>query len=58
LLPSSGDSSSSARSTVHGNDPNRASCNSNPFQPSSNWNAFSRSDDTDVMLLSCTNNSL
>jgi hypothetical protein len=33
-LASSGDSSSSARSTIHGNDPNRASCNSNPFQPS------------------------
>jgi hypothetical protein len=57
-LASSGDSSSSACSTVHGNDPNRASCNSNPFQPSSNRNAFGRSDDTDVMLLSCTNNSL
>jgi hypothetical protein len=57
-LASRGDSSSSACSTVHGNDPNRASCNSNPFQPSSNRNAFGRSDDTDVMLLSCTNNSL
>jgi hypothetical protein len=57
-LASSGDSSSSARSTIHGNDPNRASCNSNPFQPSSNQNAFGRSDDTDVMLLSRTNNSL
>jgi hypothetical protein len=57
-LASSGDSSSSARSTVHGNDPNQASCNSNPFQPSSNRNAFGRSDDTDVMLLSRTNNSL
>jgi hypothetical protein len=57
-LASSGDSSSSACSTVHGNDPNRASCNSNPFQPSSNRNAFGRSDDTDVMLLSRTNNSL
>jgi hypothetical protein len=57
-LASSGDSSSSACHTIHGNDPNWASCNSNPFQPSSNWNAFSRSDDTDVMLLSCTNNSL
>jgi hypothetical protein len=57
-LASSGDSSSSARSTIHGNDPNWASCTSNPFQPSSNRNAFGRSDDTDVMLLSCTNNSL
>jgi hypothetical protein len=57
-LASRGDSSSSACSTVHGNDPNRASCNSNPFQTSSNWNAFGCSDDTDVMLLSCTNNSL
>jgi hypothetical protein len=57
-LASSGDSSSSARSTVHGNDPNWASCNSNPFQPSSNRNAFGHSDDTDVMLLSRTNNSL
>jgi hypothetical protein len=57
-LASSGDSSSSACSTVHGNDPNRASCNSNPFQPSSNRNAFGHSDDTDVMLLSRTNNSL
>jgi hypothetical protein len=54
-LASSGDSSSSARSTVHGNDPN--SCTSNPFQPSSNRNAFGRSDDTDVML-SRTNNCL
>jgi hypothetical protein len=35
-----------------------ASCNSNPFQPSSNRNAFGCSDDTDVMLLSRTNNSL
>jgi hypothetical protein len=57
-LASSGDSSSSACSTIHGNDPNRASCNSNPFQPSSNRNAFGRSDNTDVMLLSRTNNSL
>jgi hypothetical protein len=57
-LASTGDSSSSACSTIHGNDPNRASCNSNPFQPSSNQNAFGCSDDTDVMLLSCTNNSL
>jgi hypothetical protein len=57
-LASSGDSSSSARSTIHGNDPNQASCNSNPFQPSSNRNPFGRSDDTDVMLLSRTNNSL
>jgi hypothetical protein len=57
-LASSGDSSSSAHSNVHGNDPNRASCNSNPFQPSSNRNAFGHSDDTDVMLLSRTNNSL
>jgi hypothetical protein len=57
-LASSGDSSSFARSTIHGNDPNRASCNSNPFKPSSNRNAFGRSDDTDVMLLSRTNNSL
>jgi hypothetical protein len=57
-LASSADSSSSARSTIHGNDPNWASCNSNPFQPSSNRNAFGRSDDTDVMLLSRTNNSL
>jgi hypothetical protein len=46
-LASSGDSSSSACSTVHGNDPNRASCNSNPFQPSSNRNAFGRSNDTE-----------
>ena len=58
LLASSGDSSSSGCSTIGGNDPNQASCTSNPFQPSSNRNAFSRSDDTDVMLLSCTNNSL
>jgi hypothetical protein len=57
-LASSGDSSSSACSTIHGNDPNRASCNSNPFQPSSNRNAFGCSNDTDVMLLSRTNNSL
>jgi hypothetical protein len=57
-LASSGDSSSSAHSTIHGNDPNQASCTSNPFQPSSNRNAFGHSDDTDVMLLSCTNNSL
>jgi hypothetical protein len=57
-LASSGDSSSSAPSTVGGNDPNRASCTSNPFQPSSNRNAFGRSDDTDVKLLSRTNNSL
>jgi hypothetical protein len=57
-LASSGDSSSSAPSTIGGNDPNRASCTSNPFQPSSNRNAFGRSDDTDVMLLSRTNNSL
>jgi hypothetical protein len=57
-LASSGDSSSSACSTTHGNDPNQASCNSNPFQPSSNRNAFGRSDNTDVMLLSRTNNSL
>jgi hypothetical protein len=58
-LASSGDSSSSACSTVCGNDPNWASCTSNPFQPSSNQNAFGRSNDTDVMLLlSCTNNSL
>jgi hypothetical protein len=58
LLASSGDSSSSAHSTIHGNDPNRASCNSNPFQPSSNQNAFGCSDDTDDMLLSRTNNSV
>jgi hypothetical protein len=57
-LASSGDSFSSAHRTIHGNDPNRASCNSNPFQPSSNRNAFGRSNDTDVMLLSHTNNSL
>jgi hypothetical protein len=57
-LASSGDSSSSACSTIHGNDPNQASCNSNPFQPSSNRNAFGCSNDTDVMLLSRTNNSL
>ena len=56
-MASSGDSPSSACSTIHGNDPNRASCNSNPFQPSSNRNAFGHSDDTDVML-SHTNNSL
>jgi hypothetical protein len=48
-LASSGDSSSSAPSTIGGNDPNQASCTSNPF---------SHSDDTDVMLLSRTNNSL
>jgi hypothetical protein len=58
LLASSGDSSSSAPSTIGGNDPNRASCTSNPFQPSSNRNAFGHSKYTDVMLLSCTNNSL
>jgi hypothetical protein len=58
LLASSGDSSSSAPSTVGGNDPNWASCTSKPFQPSSNRNVFSRSDDTDVMLLSRTDNSL
>jgi hypothetical protein len=57
-LASSGDSSSSAPSTIGGNDPNQASCTSNPFQPSSNRNAFGHSDDTDVMLLSRTNNSL
>jgi hypothetical protein len=57
-LASSGDSSSSAPSTIGGNDPNQASCSSNPLQPSSNWNAFSHSDDIDVMLLSRTNNSL
>jgi hypothetical protein len=57
-LASSGDSSSSAPSTVGGNDPNQASCTSNPFQPSSNRNAFGRSNYTDVMLLSHTNNSL
>jgi hypothetical protein len=57
-LASSGHSSSSAGSTIYGNYPNRASCNSNPFQPSSNRNAFSCSNDTDVMLLSRTNNSL
>jgi hypothetical protein len=57
-LASSGDSSSSACSSIHGNDPNWASYTSNPFQPSSNQNAFGRSDDTDVMLLSRTNNSL
>jgi hypothetical protein len=57
-LASSGDSFSSAPSTIGGNDPNQASCTSNPFQPSSNRNAFGRSDETDVMLLSCTNNSL
>jgi hypothetical protein len=57
-LASSGDSSSSAPSTVGGNDPNRASCTSNPFQPGSNRNAFGHSNYTDVMLLSCTNNSL
>jgi hypothetical protein len=43
LSSSSGDSSSSA---------------SNPVQPSSNRNAFACRDDADVMLLSCTNNSL
>jgi hypothetical protein len=58
LLASSGDSSSSAPSTIGGNDPNQASCTSNPFQPSSNRNAFGHSNYTDVMLLSCTNNSL
>jgi hypothetical protein len=58
LLASSDDASSSAPSTIGGNDPNWASCTSNPFQPSSNQNAFGRSDDTDVMLLSRTNNSL
>jgi hypothetical protein len=58
FLASSGDSSSSAPSTIGGNDPNRASCTSNPFQPSSNRNAFGHSNDTDVMLLSRTNNSL
>jgi hypothetical protein len=57
-LASSGDSSSYAHSTICGNDPNQASCTSNPSQPSSNQNAFGRSDDTDVVLLSCTNNSL
>jgi hypothetical protein len=57
-LASSGDSSSSAPSTIGGNDPNQASTTSNPFQPSSNQNAFGHSDDTDVMLLSRTNNSL
>jgi hypothetical protein len=57
-LASSGDSSSSAPSTIGGNDPNRASCTSNPFQPSSNRNAFGHSNYTDVMLLSCTHNSL
>jgi hypothetical protein len=57
-LASSGDSSSSAPSTIGGNDPNQASCTSNPFQPSSNQNAFGHSNDTDVMLLSRTNNSL
>jgi hypothetical protein len=57
-LASSGDFSSSAPSTIGGNDPTRASCTSNPFQPSSIWNAFDCSNDTDVMLLSCTNNSL
>jgi hypothetical protein len=51
-LASSGDSSSSAPSTIGGNDPNQASCTSNHFQPSSNRNAFGHSDDTDVMLLS------
>jgi hypothetical protein len=58
LLASSGDSSSSAPSTIGRNDSNWASCTSNPFQPSSNRNAFSHSNYTDVMLLSCTNNSL
>jgi hypothetical protein len=43
LSSSSGDSSSSA---------------SNPVQPSSNQNAFSRRDNANVMLLSCTSNSL
>jgi hypothetical protein len=57
-LASSGDSSSSAPSTIGGNDPNWASCTSNPFQPSSNRNAFGHSNYTDVMLLSRTNNSL
>jgi hypothetical protein len=57
-LASSGDSSSYAHSTICGNDPNQASCTSNPSQPSSNQNAFGRSDDTDVVLLSRTNNSL
>jgi hypothetical protein len=57
-LASSGDSSSSAPSTIGGNDPNWASCTSNPFQPSSNQNAFGHSNYTDVMLLSRTNNSL
>jgi hypothetical protein len=57
-LASSGDFSSSAPSTVGGNDPNRASCISNPFQPSSNRNAFGRSNYSDVMLLSHTNNYL
>jgi hypothetical protein len=57
-LASSGDSSSSAPSTIGGNYPNQASCTSNPFQPSSNRNAFGRSNDTDVMLLSRTKNSL
>jgi hypothetical protein len=57
LLASSGDSSS-AGSTVGGNDPNWASCTSNPLQPCSNRNAFGHSDNIDVMLLSCTNNSL
>jgi hypothetical protein len=57
-LASSGDSSSSAPSTIGGNDPNQASCTSNPFQPSSNRNAFDLCNDTDVMLLSCTNSSL
>jgi hypothetical protein len=58
LLASSGDSSSSTPSTICGNYPNWASCTSNPFQPSSNRKAFGRSNYTDVMLLSCTNNSL
>jgi hypothetical protein len=57
-LASSGDFSSSAPSTIGGNDPIQASCTSNPFQPSSNRNAFGHSNYTDVMLLSCTNNSL
>jgi hypothetical protein len=57
-MASSGDSSSSAPSTIGENDHNQASCTSNPFQPSSNRNAFGHSDDTDVMLLSHTNNSL
>jgi hypothetical protein len=58
LLASSGDSSSPAPSTIGGKGPNQASCTSNPFQPSSNLNAFGHSNNTDVMLLSRTNNSL